>query len=142
MCVYLRAKFEVSSINIFRQVGVGYFYPPIHYQNKPLSFPPTLGLMCHFKMSSIIKSCEQKRQKYLLPRCNEWSYMKVWKLLIWTLFFSLLLSIISQHVFLHSIVLIHKLDIFLYFLSKNTNANGILFFIFVNIWFRLGDLYL
>ena len=43
MCVYLRAKFEVSSITLtsFRQEGN--FTPP-PAQNQPLKSPPRLGL--------------------------------------------------------------------------------------------------
>ena len=46
MCVYLCAKFEVSSLILtsFGQgwVGVGEFYPPP--QNEPLKSPPRLRL--------------------------------------------------------------------------------------------------
>ena len=48
------------------------------------------------------------------------------------MFFLLLLSAISQNVFLHNNVLIHRLDIFLIFITKNANADGIPFFDFVN----------
>ena len=45
MCVYVRAKFEVSSIILtsFRQ-GEGGNFNPLLPQNKPLKSPPRLGL--------------------------------------------------------------------------------------------------
>ena len=45
MGVYLRAKFEVSSIILtsFRQGGV--ILPPTPPQNEPLKSPPRLGLI-------------------------------------------------------------------------------------------------
>ena len=48
VCVYLRTKFQVSSIILtsFRQ-GEG-FYPPTP-QNEPLKSPPRLGLMLVIK---------------------------------------------------------------------------------------------
>ena len=46
------------------------------------------------------------------------------------IFFLFLLSIISQDVFLKKITLIHRLYVFFIFITKNTNANGILFFFF------------
>ena len=48
--MYLRTKFEVSSLILtsFRQGAGGSFTPP--YQNKPLKSPPRLGL----KQKSII----------------------------------------------------------------------------------------
>ena len=48
-------------------------------------------------------------------------------------FFLLLLSVISQYVFLHNIVLIHRLDAFLYFDSQNNNTNRILSFNLLNV---------
>ena len=43
---YLRAKCEVSSINLtgFRPGGGGNFTPPSPPQNEPLKSPPILGL--------------------------------------------------------------------------------------------------
>ena len=49
------------------------------------------------------------------------------------IFFLFLLSIISQDVFLKKITLIHRLYVFFIFITKNTNANGILFFFFFSI---------
>ena len=40
---------------------------------------------------------------------------------------------INQHVFLRNIVLIQKLNVFLYFHSQKTNADGILSLDFVNV---------
>ena len=42
MCVYLRAKFEVSSISVmsFRQRGGGIILPPPPPQNEPLQPHP------------------------------------------------------------------------------------------------------
>ena len=48
MCVYLRAKFEVSSIILasFRQgAALGEIYLPPPSQSEPLKNPPRLGLM-------------------------------------------------------------------------------------------------
>ena len=47
------------------------------------------------------------------------------------MFFLLLLLIINQNVFLYKILLIHKFDAFLFFIAKDTNGDGILFF---NFW--------
>ena len=43
MGVYLRIKFQVSSIILTSCREVGQFYHPP--QNKPLKYPPTLGLI-------------------------------------------------------------------------------------------------
>ena len=49
MGVYLRVKFQVSSIILtgFRQDG-GNFTSPLPPQNEPLTRPPTLGLRVSF----------------------------------------------------------------------------------------------
>ena len=41
--------------------------------------------------------------------------------------------IINQDAFLCNVFLIYKLDVFLIFVNKNTNTDGILFFDFVNV---------
>ena len=53
MGVYLRAKFEVSSIILtgFRLGGV--ILPPPPPQNEPLKSPPRLGLICIFSCGAI-----------------------------------------------------------------------------------------
>ena len=65
MCVYLRAKFQVSSIILtsLRQgrggSGVGNFNHPPPPQNKPLKSPPRLGLI-NFEITLILtwsKNC-------------------------------------------------------------------------------------
>ena len=56
MCVFLRTKFEVSSIfltSFRKEGGVGNFTPYNTTQNEPLKRPPRLGLT-YVAVSSLI----------------------------------------------------------------------------------------
>ena len=56
MSVYLRAKFEVSSITLtsFRHGGGLFYPPPPPTQNEPLKSPPRLGLIPMFLKASYL----------------------------------------------------------------------------------------
>ena len=55
MCVYLRPKFEVSSINLasFRQGEGNFTPPPPPPQSKPLKSPTRLGLKNTHQQGSV-----------------------------------------------------------------------------------------
>ena len=58
------------------------------------------------------------------------------------MYFFLLLLTINQHVFLHSIFLYTDWILFLIFITRNPNGDGIILFDFVNFVNVLGILYL